>query len=102
MIKTLFASVLFLVCITAFSQTETTAGNSGLIPLEKFVAKIKSENPSLKNAENINVMINDLLIENQQDYLIDPKNVARMEILATDAKGNPKKNASLIIAMRRK
>ena len=82
--------------------SSTTAGiqnNAKLIPLQKLVDRIKLEDKSLRDATAVNVMVNDLLIENIQDYFIDPKNISAKEVLVLNANDINKEamKASIII-----
>lgn len=82
--------------------SSTTAGiqnNTKLIPLQKLVDRIKLEDKSLRDATAVNVMVNDLLIENIQDYFIDPKNISAKEVLVLNANDINKEamKASIII-----
>ena len=94
--KKIITFLLFIISSISFSQ-ETPK----LISLQQYVEQIKSQNESIKNVENINVMINDVLIENHEKYKIDPKNVSRMEILVIEPEKNPNGlNPSIIISTR--
>ena len=70
-----------------------------LITLQKLVDIIKSEEKSLQNVEAVNVMVNDMLIENLQDYMINPKNIAQQEVLVLNVNGvnSDATRASIII-----
>lgn len=70
------------------SSTKVEVQNDGkLIPLQKLVDKIKLEDKSLRDAKAVNVMVNDLLIENIEDYFIDPKNISTKEVFVMNATG---------------
>lgn len=86
----------------AFAQQDPVDSES--ITLEQFVADLKSKNESIRDAKVINVMVNDLLIENVQEYSIDPKNIAKMEILVLEPKdaAQRRNNPSIIITTKRK
>jgi hypothetical protein len=77
-----------------------------LIPLQKLIDKIKLEDKSLRDSKavNVNVMVNDLLIENIEDYFIDPKNISLKEVLVLNANDTNKDlmKASIIINTRNK
>lgn len=82
--------------------SSTRAGiqnNAKLIPLQKLVDRIKLEDKSLRDATAVNVMVNDLLIENIQDYFIDPKNISAKEVVVLNANDINKEamKASIII-----
>ena len=86
-----------------FSVTFQAQENNQTITLSEFINQQKEKNESLKTYDKVNVMVNDLLIENQSEYLIDPKNIIRIEILVID----PIKNTnnvipSIIIGTRKK
>lgn len=111
MIKRAFTIFLVLLSITAFSQlnsntTEQVVSEkqNGVITLQKLVDKIKSENESLRKAKAINVMVNDLMIDDLEAYLIDPKNVLRTQILILDQNGANRDGMkpSIIINTRKK
>lgn len=96
MLKKTIIRLLFILSVSSNAQE-----NQNSITLFQFIEELKTKNESIKNAESVNVMVNDVLIENQKDYKIDPKNVSRMEILVID----PKKNInniqpSIIISTR--
>jgi hypothetical protein len=100
--KRFFLALLILTSFTVVSQnpTETTPQNK--ITLQKYVDDIKSKNASIKNVESINVMLNDLLIENLEECLIEPKNVVRTEVLVLETNGVVKEGTtpSIIITTR--
>jgi hypothetical protein len=83
MLKNTFISLLFILSISSFAQE-----NLNSITLLQFINELKTQNESIKNADNVNVMINDVLIENQTEYKIDKNNISRMEILVIDPKKN--------------
>jgi ABC-type transporter MlaC component len=88
--KKIVLLLFILVSIGASSQnlvSDTNKNKMASISLTEFVARIKAQNESLKNAKNIQVMVNDLLIENADTFLIDPKNVAKMEVLVLEPNG---------------
>jgi hypothetical protein len=96
MVRKSITFILFLFSSIVFAQ-ETPK----LISLKQYVEQIKLQNESIKNVENVNVMINDVLIENHEEYKIDPKNVSRMEILVIEPEKNPNGlNPSIIISTR--
>lgn len=83
MLKKIIITLLFIVSLTTYAQE-----NSNSITLLQFIEQLKTQNESIKNAESVNVMVNDVLIENQTEYKIDKKNISRMEILVIDPKNN--------------
>ncbi len=85
--KKIVVLFLILISVNVFSQKNLNQPVSESITLQEFVEKTKAQNESIKNAQNINVMVNDLLIENLTEYKINPKNISRMEILVLDTKG---------------
>ena len=87
MLKKTFASILFLLLCSTINAQE-----SQKITLKEFIEQVKEKNESIKKADSINVMINDLLIENHDEYKIDPKNISRMEILVIE----PEKNTARV------
>ena len=98
MLKNISVLILLLFSITFQAQE-----NNQTITLSEFINQQKEKNESLKTYDKVNVMVNDLLIENHSEYLIDPKNIIRIEILVID----PKKNTnnvipSIIIGTRKK
>ncbi|MEO5778074.1 MAG: hypothetical protein ABIQ27_14325 [Flavobacterium sp.] len=92
--------LLILVSIVTYSQTEQTKTQNqiGLITLEKLVDTIKLENESLRNVKAVNVMVDDMLIENLQHYLINPINIEAQEVLVLNINGANR--ASIIINTR--
>ena len=96
---------LLLFSIVIYSQKSGTSSNTSmqneprLITLQKLVDIIKSEEKSLQNVEAVNVMVNDMLIENLQDYMINPKNIAQQEVLVLNVNGvnSDATRASIII-----
>lgn len=83
MLKKTFATILFLLLCSTINAQE-----SQKITLKEFIEQVKEKNESIKKADSVNVMINDLLIENHDDYKIDPKNISRMEILVIEPEKN--------------
>jgi hypothetical protein len=65
--------------ITRIKKTE-------LVTLQKFVEKIKARNESLKNIENVNVVVDDLLIEKFSEYRIEESCVVEIKIFNTAPK----------------
>ena len=88
MLQNLLLFIVFVIATNGYSQE-----NSPTITLVEFIKQQKEKNASLKTYDQVNVMVNDLLIENQAEYLIDPKNITRIEILVID----PKKNTNNVI-----
>lgn len=70
-----------------------------LITLQMLVDKIKSEDKSLRNVEAVNVMVNNLLIKNLEQYMINPDKIAQQEVLVLNANGANRDSmrASIII-----
>ena len=108
--RTLIISLVF-ITLSAFSQTNSTTTEqvvtekkNGEISLQKLVNKIKSENESLKNAKAINVMVNDLMIDDLETFMIDPKNISRTQVLILDQNGANRDGMkpSIIINTRKK
>lgn len=98
MLKNTFATILFLILCNSIKAQE-----SQKITLKEFIEQVKEKNESIKNADSVNVMINDLLIENHDEYKIDPKNISRMEILVIDPKKNTNNvKPSIIIGTKKK
>lgn len=107
MVKKTISLCLFLFSLTAFSQNSAEQSAiqnpTGMITLQKLVEKIKSETESLKEVKTINVMVNDLLIEDLETFMIDPKNIRTKEILILEkgaSHGGIK--ASIIINTKKK
>jgi hypothetical protein len=101
--------VLILLSLNGFSQVSNkpeslNQGKTGLTTLQDYVAGIRERNASIKNAEHINVMVNDLLIENLQEFTIDPKSIAAVEVLVLEPKAGStqRTNPSIIINTRKK
>ncbi|MCF6132893.1 hypothetical protein [Flavobacterium wongokense] len=79
-------SLLFiLVSLNGFSQT---VDKSNLTTLQNVVENIKQKNESIKNVESVNVMVNDVLIKDLQDFTIDPKSIAMVEVLVLKPKAD--------------
>lgn len=87
MFKNRLFLILILISTVTFAQE-----NQKSMSLQQFIEDLKTKNESIKVYDSINVMVNDVLIENHYDYKIDPKNIARMEILVID----PKKNTNAV------
>ena len=83
MLKKTFSTILFLLLCNTINAQE-----SQKITLKEFIEQVKEKNESIKKADSVNVMINDLLIENHDEYKIDPKNISRMEILVIEPEKN--------------
>lgn len=83
MLKKTFITILFILLCNTINAQE-----SQKITLKEFIEQVKEKNESIKKADSVNVMINDLLIENHDEYKIDPKNVSRMEILVIELEKN--------------
>ena len=90
-----------LISLTGFSQTsanETTNSKAHLTTLQNVVERIKEKNNSIKNAECVNVMVNDLLIKDLHEFIIDPKSIAAVEVLVLEPKAGAERiNPSIII-----
>ena len=84
------------------SSTAEVQNDGKLIPLQKLVDKIKLQDKSLRDAKAVNVMVNDLLIENIEDYFIDPKNISAKEVFVMNSNGvnTDAMKASIIISTR--
>jgi hypothetical protein len=101
--------VLLLLTMAMYSQSGSANSQNSKIPtdnrfitLQKLVDKIKSETESLRNIETVNVMVNDMLIENPQEYMINPQNIKDKEVLVLNSTGTNKDTmiASIIINTR--
>lgn len=99
--KNLFTLALILFSLNGFSQLihKPTANKTHLTTLQKVVDGIKQNNASIKNADSVNVMVNDKLVYNLQNVVIDPKSIALVEVLVLEPKyGSAKQiNPSIII-----
>lgn len=85
--KKIFTILLILISLNVLSQNNADDSNKNAtesITLREFVEKIKSQTESIKNAESINVMVDDLLMEKLDEYMINPKNVLNVEILVLE------------------
>lgn len=111
MIKQTLIIFLVFISLTVYSQTNSnttelvvTEKQNGIISLRKLVDKIKSENESLRNAKAINVMVNDLMIDDLESFMIDPKNISRTQVLILDQNGANRDGMkpSIIINTRKK
>lgn len=104
--KNLLSLALLLFSMNGFAQEDTTAKpitNSHLTTLQKVVDGIKEKNPSIRNEENLNVMVNDRLVDNLQSFTIDPKSIALVEVVVLDPKPGSEQqiNPSIIINTKR-
>lgn len=101
--KNILSLVLFLISFNTFSQTAANDDNQKMKSLQTVVEGIKEKNESIKNVENVNVMVNDMLIENPQDFKIDPKNIAMVEVVVLTPKaGAERMKPSIIINTKKK
>lgn len=97
-ILTLVYLIFLLIPLLGFSQTKA---ESNVTTLEKVVENIKAKNESIKDAEHVNVMVNDLLIQDLKDFKIDPQNIAMVEVLVLNPKaGSNERIKSIIINTR--
>lgn len=97
----LLGVALLLCSIDGFSQ-RANQPNQQLTSLENVVEDIKAKNESIKDAEQVNVMVNDLLILDLKDFKIDPKSIAMVEVLDLNPKaGSSKRIKSIIINTRK-
>lgn len=104
--KNLLSLALLLFTLHGFAQEDAAAqpiSNSRLTTLQKVVDGIKEKNPSIRNEENLNVMVNDRLVDNLQSFTIDPKSIALVEVVVLDPKPGSEQhiNPSIIINTRR-
>lgn len=88
---------LALFSVEGFSQNSSNQDNPKLTSLETFVENIKAKNESIKNADHLNVMVNDKLVYNLSDFTIDPKSVALVEVLVLKPREGQQLNPSIII-----
>lgn len=99
------AALLFaLFSLNCFSQSDDTAqSNKNLTTLQKVVDGIKEKNQSIKNEETVNVMVNDKLVEDLQNFTIDPKRIAMVEVLVLEPKNGSRERVvpSIIINTKR-
>lgn len=105
--KNLFSVALLLLTLNSFAQDATSVkpeNNSRLTTLQQFVDSIKEKNESIKNEQNLNVMVNDKLVENLHNFTIDPKNIALVEVVVLEPKAGAEQriNPSIIINTKRK
>lgn len=78
---------LVLFSLNGFSQApQKTETKAAITTLQKVVDGIKEKNVSIKNAEHLNIMVNDKLVENLQGFILDPKNIAMVEVLVLEPK----------------
>lgn len=100
--KNLAVLLLVLFSLNSFSQTDGTSINSRLTTLQKVVDGIKEKNQSIKNEENLNVMVNDKLVEDLQNFTIDPKTIAMVEVLVLEPKNGSRERISPSIIINTK
>lgn len=94
--KNLLTAMLLLASLHGFSQTATD--KTQVTTLQNYVDGIKEKNPSIKNVDSVNVMVNDKLVTDLQTVIIDPKRIALLEVLVLEPKpGSTKINPSIII-----
>lgn len=72
---------------TSGSYLITRKNKIPLIELPKLIEQIKLENQSIKNIENVNIVINDMLIQNISEYKIEESCIVKIEVLINDKKG---------------
>lgn len=104
--KNLFSLALLLFSLNGFAQEDASAKpeiNPRLTTLQKVVDGIKEKNASIRNKEHVNVMVNDRLVENLQNFTIDPKSIALVEVVVLDPKPGSEQgtNPSIIINTKR-
>lgn len=94
---------LVLFSLNGFSQAKAVANpKTELTTLQKVVDDIKAKNQSLKNVEHPTIMVNDKLVENLKTFIINPKNIAMVEVLVLEPKANGERiNPSIIINTKR-
>lgn len=92
-------TALVLCPLLGFSQTVKSVppSNNKLTTLEQVVENIKQNNQSIKNADNVNVMVNDMLIKDLKDFTLDPKNISMVEVLVLKPQTNGGKQINSII-----
>lgn len=94
---------LVLFSLNGFSQTvqkpQADAKNkTEITTLQKVVDDIKAQNESIKNVEHPTIMVNDMLVDNLQSFIINPKDIAMVEVLVLEPKPNGERiNPSIII-----
>lgn len=100
--KILLTALLFFTGFLGFSQNlPENSNNRNLTTLQKYVDGIRQKNTAIKNADSINVMVNDKLVYNLKAFTIDPKRIALVEILVLDPKpGKDRINPSIIINIK--
>lgn len=97
-ILTLVYLIFLLIPLLGFSQAKDK-GN--VTTLEQVVENIKAKNESIKDAEHVNVMVNDMLIQDIKEFKIDPKSIAAVEVLVLNPKsGSNERIKSIIINTR--
>ena len=101
--KKIIPLLFILFSLSATSQTmDNDKNKTSTISLADFVETVKAKNESIKNAKNINVMVNDLLIEDLNGFMIDPKNVSKLEVLVLEPNGakQEERKPSIIITTK--
>lgn len=95
----LISLLVVLISQNGFSQTaKQSAKKTNLTTLQAVVEGIKKNNKSIKNVENLNVMVDDMLVTDLHDFIIDPKHIAMVEVLVLEPKaGGEQINPSIII-----
>jgi|SRR6218665_1387162 len=103
-LNNLVALLFALFSLNGFSQSsDTEESNKNLTTLQKVVDGIKEKNESIKNEETVNVMVNDKLVEDLQNFIIDPKRIAMVEVLVLEPKNGSRERIipSIIINTKR-
>lgn len=86
--KKIIAVLFILFSFSVSAQINDAVKNkNATLSLAEFIETVKAKNQSIKNAKSINVMVNDLLIEDLNDFKINPKTISRLEVLVLEPNG---------------
>ena len=93
---------LILFSLNGFAQAKAVPHpKTEITTLQKVVDDIKANNESIKHAEHVTIMVDEMLIENLKTFKINPKNIAMVEVLVLEPKANGERvNPSIIINTR--
>ncbi len=98
LLNTVACLFVMLFSLNGLSQAKPMANpKTELTTLQKVVDDIKAKNESIKNEKNITIMVDEMLVNNLQTFIINPKNIAMVEVLVLEPKPNGEKIKPSII-----
>ncbi len=96
--KKLFFVLFALTSGIGFSQQRAIQPKSEVTTLENVVEDIKAKNAAIKNEDEVNVMVNELIIDDLREFRIDPKSIKLVEVVVMQPKeGNERVKPAIII-----